>query len=146
LDGVAQHQQQDQVEGGQVAHLALAGEAQNDRKEYVDDRAADDELVPGEREVPHRAFHRTLLRGVAASVPRPPAPGLRGVPAGSRHRVLNSRLQWGKAQRETPCPPQPRPLPRPPTPSSPRASKASSPVKPPSARSSRAVFSIAASR
>jgi hypothetical protein len=52
LDGVGEDEEEDEVEGGELADLSFAGEAEDDEDEDVDDDAAEDEVPPGEGGVP----------------------------------------------------------------------------------------------
>ena len=58
LDGVAEDEQQDHVEGADVTHLAAAGESEQDGEKDVDDDATQDELPPRQRHLPHSCFSR----------------------------------------------------------------------------------------
>ena len=53
LHRVTQHEQQNEIEGRQLADLAFAGEAQNNHDKNVNDQAAHNEFPPGESWVPH---------------------------------------------------------------------------------------------
>ncbi len=48
LDGVGEDEEEDEVEGSELADLAFSGESEEDEDEDVDDGAAEDEVPPGE--------------------------------------------------------------------------------------------------
>jgi len=53
LDGVAEDEEEDEVERCELADLTFAGDAEEEQDEGVNDGAAEDEFPPGEAGVPH---------------------------------------------------------------------------------------------
>src|SRR5262249_16605818 len=53
LDGVGKNQQEDQIERGELADWALAGEPKKHKQKAVDHNAANDKFPPGNSHIPH---------------------------------------------------------------------------------------------